>query len=199
MEKIVIIGSPGAGKSTLARNLHSILNVNVIHLDRVFWESGWKEKPRETRIDILHQIVQEKQWIIEGTYLDASEPRLNASDTIIFLDIPLYVCLVRVIRQHFKCRGEIRSDLKEGCKDELNLIRVLKVLGFPFRGRRTLKQKLRIYRYKQIFELHSSSEVDDFLAQLLQGVDYKRESPVLCTSTFTNYSAFPKLAKMHSK
>ena len=69
MNRVVIIGSPGAGKSTLARKLDSILNINVIHLDRVFWEPGWKEKPRETRIDILQKIVQEKQWIIEGTYL----------------------------------------------------------------------------------------------------------------------------------
>ena len=84
MSRVVIIGSPGAGKSTLARDLGRKLNINIVHLDRIFWEQGWKEKPRETRIDILQKIVQEKQWIIEGTYLGASEPRLNASDTIIF-------------------------------------------------------------------------------------------------------------------
>jgi adenylate kinase family enzyme len=89
MNKIVIIGSPAAGKSTLARNLGRILHINVVHLDRVFWEPGWKEKPKDTRIDILQEIVREKQWIIEGTYLGTSESRLNAADTIIFwISIP---------------------------------------------------------------------------------------------------------------
>ena len=86
MDRIVIIGSPGAGKSTLARKLGLILQINVVHLDRVFWGPGWKEKPRDTRIDILENIVQKQQWIIEGTYLGSSEPRLKAADTIIFLD-----------------------------------------------------------------------------------------------------------------
>lgn len=84
MDKIVIIGSPGAGKSTLARDLGSIIHINVVHLDRIFWEPGWKEKPRNTRIDILEEIVRKEQWIIEGTYLGSSEFRLNAADTIIF-------------------------------------------------------------------------------------------------------------------
>ena len=49
MEKIVIIGSPGAGKSTFARKLGSILKIKVVHLDRVFWQPGWKEKPKILR------------------------------------------------------------------------------------------------------------------------------------------------------
>jgi adenylate kinase family enzyme len=199
MNRVTIIGSPGAGKTTLARKLHSIDNVNVIHLDRIFWEPGWREKPRETRIDILQKIVQEKKWIIEGTYLGASEPRLEAADTIIYLDIPFYICLLRVIKQHFKFQGYFRSDLKEGCKDELNLMRILKVLVFPILGKRILKQKLRSYESKQIVKLCSSSEVDNFLEQLQQGVDYNQEPTLLCTSTSTKYWAFHKLTKMQSK
>src|SRR5579859_7311827 len=84
MEKIVIIGPPGAGKTTLARELGPMLNIKVYHLDRLFWECCWKAKARDTRIDILQKLVLEKQWIIEGTYLKSSEPRLEAADTINF-------------------------------------------------------------------------------------------------------------------
>ena len=42
MNKIVIIGSPGAGKSTFAHELGAILNIDVIYLDRHFWKTGWK-------------------------------------------------------------------------------------------------------------------------------------------------------------
>ena len=179
MEKIAIIGSPGAGKSTLARKLGRKLHIKVVHLDRKFWQQGWKEKPRDTRIDILEKLVQEKQWIIEGTYLDSSEPRLKAADTIIFLDFHPLLCLQRVIMQHYKCQGHPRHDLKEGCEDKLNPKRILKVLAFPFRGRRTLKQKLRNYESnydaKKIIWLHSPKEVDDFLARLEAHTDEKKQ------------------------
>lgn len=175
MDKIVIIGSPGAGKTTLARKLGRKLNIKVVHLDRKFWHPGWKEKPKEKRIEILKELVRKKQWIIEGTYLDSSEPRLKAADTIIFLDINLFLCLQRVITQHFMYKGHPRHDLKEGCEDELNLLRVLKVLGFPFRGRRTLEEKLRAYESKQIIRLRSSKEVEDFLAKLRQDVNDQRD------------------------
>src|SRR5438874_11532330 len=100
MEKIVIIGSPGAGKSTLARKLDSKLKIKVFHLDRCFWQRGWKGETGDTRIDILNRLVlRDKQWIIEGTYLKSSGPRLEAADTIIFLDTPPLVCLWRIFKR----------------------------------------------------------------------------------------------------
>ena len=72
MNRIVIIGSPGSGKSTLARKLGRKLQIQVVHLDRIFWQPGWKEKPRNRRIEILQERIREKKWIIEGTYLDSS-------------------------------------------------------------------------------------------------------------------------------
>src|SRR6266700_2805590 len=168
MDKIVIIGSPGAGKSTLARKIGRKLHIKVVHLDRKFWQPGWKEKPRDTRIEILQELVREKNWIIEGTYLGSSEPRLNAADTIIFLDIDPAMCLQRIIKRHREYRGCSRRDIPEGCKAKPNLIRILKVLVFSFRGKRTLKQKLLYYKSmsKHIIRLRSTKEVECFLAQL---------------------------------
>jgi adenylate kinase family enzyme len=174
MNKIVIIGSPGAGKSTLARKLYSILNIKVVHLDRIFWQPGWKEKPRGTRIDILQERVRIKQWIIEGTYLSSSEPRLNAADTIIFLDIAPSLCLWRIFKRHLN-HGRILRDIPEGCKDKLNLIRVLKVLVFPFRGRRTLKQKLRKFPPEKVIWLRSDKDIENFLMKIEPHANEKRQ------------------------
>ena len=172
MDKIAIIGSPGAGKSTLAQQLGELLNIEIIHLDRYFWRPDWREKPRDARIEILNELVRKERWIIEGTYLGSSEPRLNAADTIIFLDIPPWLCLYRIRQRHNKYKGQPRPDLPDGCSDNLNLKCVLKVLAFPFRGRRTLKQMLRSYKSKRIIRLRSGKEVKDFLAQ--QGTEDKR-------------------------
>ncbi len=165
MEKIVIIGSPGAGKTTLARELHSVLNIKVYHLDRLFWLRGWKGIARDKRIDIMQALAQEKQWIIEGTYIGSSEPRLEAADTIIFLDIPLWVCFRRIIKRHLKFNGHNRRDLPLECTDKLTPLRMLKVLIFPLQSRKALMQKLCNYKSKQIIRLHSANEVKDFLAQ----------------------------------
>ncbi len=84
MDKIVVIGSSGAGKSTLAKELSSILGIKAYHLDRLFWLPGWIRKDRDTRIDILQNLVREKQWIIEGNYFSSSDLHVLMADTIIF-------------------------------------------------------------------------------------------------------------------
>jgi adenylate kinase family enzyme len=168
MEKIAIIGSPGAGKTTFAINLRKILNIKVFHLDRLFWERGWKRKSREARIEILDKIVREKQWIIEGTYLSSSEPRLEEADTIIFLDIFPWLCLRRIIARHRKNRGKPRRDLPIDSKDKLTPGRMCKVVTFPLTDRKKFKLTLNKYASKHIIWLSSPKEVEEFLKEQIK-------------------------------
>ena len=166
MERIVIIGPPGAGKTTFAKRLGPIHRIGIYHLDRIFWRRGWKRIAREKRIDILQDIVlQRKLWIIEGSYLKSSEPRLKAADTIIFLDFPPILCLKRIIERHYKDSGCFRRDLPIDCTDRLSLVRVLKVIIFPLTERITIKKKLNSYKNKEIIILRSFKEVENFLAR----------------------------------
>jgi adenylate kinase family enzyme len=176
MGKIVIIGPSGAGKTTLAKNLGAILKMKVYHLDRFFWLRGWEKKDRDERIDKLQKLVLEKQWIIEGSYLNSysSKIYLKAADTIIFLDLASFLCLQRIFKRHQEYKGRSRRDIPEGCTDKLTLFLMLKVLLFPLREHKKLEKKLRIYESgnretKQVIRLHSDEEIEAFLAKLRNG------------------------------
>ncbi len=91
-------------------------------------------------------------------------PRLEAADTIIFLDIFPLLCLMRIIMRYVKYRECIRRDIPEGCKDRLTPYRMLKVLAFPFWERRRLERLLNNYQSKDIIRLRSHKQVEAFLA-----------------------------------
>lgn len=150
MEKIVIIGSPGAGKSTLAQALGCTLGIKeVIHLDRYFWKPGWKEFSREKRKEIEQGLISGKeQWIIEGTFLSSSDSRLQAADTIIFLDMLSPLCLQQAVKRYITYRKQkspdisARPDMPPECKEKLGLFYILKILVFPYKGRRLFFKKI---------------------------------------------------------
>jgi adenylate kinase family enzyme len=84
MKRIAIIGSCGAGKSTLARQMGTILGLEVIHLDSFFWKPGWVETPRVEWRSTVENLVKRETWIIDGNYGSTFDIRLEAADTIVF-------------------------------------------------------------------------------------------------------------------
>jgi len=88
MERVVIVGRGASGKSTLARRSGDITGLPVTEVDRIFWQPGLIDTPRQQWIEIQEQFVVGDRWIMEGDLgpYDAVEVRLRAADTIIFLD-----------------------------------------------------------------------------------------------------------------
>ena len=101
MRREVILGLGASGKSTLAIHLSEITGLPVIELDKVFWRPGLAATPRDEWIKLQERLVQENGWIIDGDLgpYDAVEVRLEAADTIIFLDFSLVRCAWRAIRR----------------------------------------------------------------------------------------------------
>jgi hypothetical protein len=166
MNKILILGPCGAGKTTFADTLSSQLTIKVFHLDRFFWTRNWKRKSTYERMEILEKLaLGEKRWIIEGSYLRSSEPSLREADTIIFLDLPSLLCLRRVIKRHHENRGLPRRDIPEGCADRFTFRHILKTLAFPFHGQKRIKQILSNCSTQNIITLHSPKEVEAFLVR----------------------------------
>ena len=68
MQKVLVIGSGGAGKSTFARHLGKCLNIDVIHLDALYWHLGWVETPRAEWRKVINELLRRDAWIIDGNY-----------------------------------------------------------------------------------------------------------------------------------
>jgi hypothetical protein len=176
MEKIAIVGPSGAGKTTLAKKIGAGFRMKVYHLDRFFWQPSWRRETSDVRIDILQNLVREPRWIIEGTYLNTSELHLCMADTIIFSDTPSLVCLLRLIKRHNTYRGHSRRDIPVKSTDKLTFLILLQVLAFPLGARRKLEDKLRKFPPEKVIRLHSTKEVNRFLAQLETYINEMRQS-----------------------
>ena len=93
MKRIIVIGPSGAGKSLLSEKLHNMLNIPLFHLDNIFWNEDKTHISREEFDTKLMDILKEDEWIIDGDYSRTYEMRMDACDTIIFLNYPVEVCL----------------------------------------------------------------------------------------------------------
>ncbi len=99
MERVVIIGPGGAGKSELARSIARRTGLPVVHLDLLFWREGWTPAPRKDALGRLDKAIAGDRWILDGNFLEAGgeDRRFNRADTVIFLDLPRRTCLWRVL------------------------------------------------------------------------------------------------------
>ena len=93
MRKVIIIGSPGAGKSTFARKLREKTGLPLYYLDLIWHRPDQTNISREEFDTRLREILAEERWIIDGNYLRTLEMRIQACDTIFLLDYPADVCL----------------------------------------------------------------------------------------------------------
>ena len=93
MKKILVIGCPGAGKTTFAKKLQEKLNLPLYHLDLIWNKPDKTTLEKEEFDNILTDILNKDEWIIDGNYQRTLEKRIISCDTIFLLDYPLHVCL----------------------------------------------------------------------------------------------------------
>ncbi|HSP23304.1 MAG TPA: topology modulation protein [Planococcus sp. (in: firmicutes)] len=120
MRRIIVAGvSAGVGKSTFAAKLREILELPVHHLDAYHWKRGWKEADKEEFKAAQRNIVKGEEWIIEGNYSSTFDIRMAQADTFIYLELPLVICLYRVLKRWLTNIGKTRPDMGEGCPEKM--------------------------------------------------------------------------------
>ena len=93
MKKVLILGCPGAGKSTFARKLRDKTGLPLYYLDMI-WHKPDRTTITKQEFDAkLSDIIKQEEWIIDGNYGRTLEMRFKECDTVFFLDLPTNVCL----------------------------------------------------------------------------------------------------------
>lgn len=167
MKRIAIIGSGGAGKSTLASLLGEMLNLPVYHLDRLFWKPGWVEPKKEDWRQIQKDICSSSEWVMDGNYGGTMNVRFSSCDTVIFFDLSRTLCLFRALKRSLQFRNQIRPDMAEGCPEKIDIEFIKWIWDYPKTRRPGILQKLNELKgEKEIYILSSRKSVNSFLKEI---------------------------------
>lgn len=168
MQRVVIFGCSGTGKSTLARKLGERLGLPVVHMDALFWEPGWTEPDGEAFRARVAAALAGGRWISEGNYVSrTAELRLPGADLILWLDQPLWLRLWRVASRALAYRDRTRPDMGPDCPEKLDLQFVEYIWTFDRKAKPKIEAAIaRLAASTPLVRLTGDREVADFLAAL---------------------------------
>src|SRR3974390_1101639 len=115
MQRILVMGSSGSGKSTFARRLSAITNIPAVSLDALYWKPGWVEGDPEEFRERVTDAANGPRWIMDGNYTSrgAGKLRRQLSDTVIWFDLPRSLCMLGVLRRIADTYGTVRPEMAE--------------------------------------------------------------------------------------
>ena len=165
MKKVLVIGSPGSGKSVFSRRLGEITGLPLIHMDQHYWRPGWVEPSKDEWNRQLLELLRLDSWIIDGNYSRTMDLRLQYCDTAIFIDLPRHLCTWRVFKRSL--RLSVRPDLPADCEEKFDLSFLRWTWDFPRRSRPGVEKRLeRAGQRISIVKLTTKKEVEEFLLSL---------------------------------
>jgi len=168
--RIAIIGNAGSGKSTLGTMLQKKLDLPLYHLDHYRWKPDWEKRDDAEFVAVHNQLCDKEAWIIEGVATRFFDYRASKADTIIFLDVPTWLCLYRVLKRTVMLFGTIGDSNPPGCPERMPTLRFLcSVWSFNKEHKPLIEDILEKYRpTKRIFVVHNQHDLEHMLESIAQ-------------------------------
>ena len=170
--RVIVTGLAGSGKTTFSLALAAKTGLPVIHLDVRFWKAGWVAPSESEWRDTQRRLLAGHAWIADGNYQETLDLRLERADTVVFLDLPWWLCAGRAFRRGFRMPDE----LPEGCDYPawLRLLDEWRLAARIWRKRRSEPARERgiIAQHGQhvtLYVLRSKRSVREFLDGLVGG------------------------------
>ena len=169
MQRILIIGNAGSGKSTFSKKLAQKLDLPIVHLDRLYWTGNWEHLERDEFDKVLQIELDKPQWIIDGNFNRTFPHRLQYCDTVFFFDLPTVACLWGITKRIFQNYGKTRSDMGGNCPEYFDKQKVSLykgVLNFNKKRRKEYYDLLRNAPGVTVTVFHSRKQADKYIDSL---------------------------------
>jgi adenylate kinase family enzyme len=170
--RIVVVGSTGAGKTSLATALASRLSIPHVELDALHWEAGWAPASTPAFRDRVSQALAGDAWVVDGNYASVRDLVWPRADSIVWLDYSLPLIMWRLTRRTVH-RIRTRHELWNGNRERLGTVfsrESLYVWVFKTHGKRRREYPgfLREpeHRHLQVVRLSTSAEAKRWLTSL---------------------------------
>ena len=159
LQKVIVIGSPGAGKSTFSRKLRDVTGLPLYYLDMLWHKPDRTTISRQEFDAKLNDILMKDKWIIDGNYNRTLGIRLRYCDTVFLMDFPPDICLSGVESRF----GKEREDMpwfETGFDSEIKQF----IIDFPKESLPEIYQLIEKYgKNKNVYIFKSREEAEEYI------------------------------------
>lgn len=162
MNKVIVIGCPGSGKTTFAEKLNKCTDLPLYYLDAIWHNPDKTHISRDEFDGRIKEIFSLPQWIIDGNYKRTIEMRLKQCDTVFLFDLPTEVCLQGAIQRIGKGRYDLPWTETELDPEFKMFIEEFSEKTLPY-----IYELINKYRdEKQVVIFKSRAEADEFINRM---------------------------------
>jgi len=158
LNRVLVLGCCGSGKSTFSKRLAQLTSLPIIHLDQHYWKANWVESTPEEWEPAVKELANGPSWIMDGNYASSLDVRLEKADTVIYLDQSTLKCLWRITRRILKYRGQTRPDMPEGCYERFDLEFYHYVAVFNLVRRKKVLDKINKFKEHKLVQVFGSDK-----------------------------------------
>jgi adenylate kinase family enzyme len=168
MQRVLVMGSSGSGKSTFAMRLSEITGIPFVSLDALFWKPGWAKSDKAEFQERVTEAARQPRWIMDGNFQShLVELRRDVSDTVIWFDLPRSTCMFGILKRIARSYGQVRPEMAEGCPEKIDF----EFFRYVWTYRRLQRPKLLDYFQglradQQLVCFTDRAQADDYLQKI---------------------------------